>query len=279
MTKFQRIAAWLMLLACAAAQAQTDTATAERLMRQSGLWEQVGAVAQSFPDALMAGVAQAPKPPSESEKTRLLQRVSQAFSAERLRASAMDVVSKHMQPRHTRPILDWYESNSGRTIRQSEIDATAEQAKMPPEDLIRLGGALWAQLPPARRRLLDELIKATQAEDAMLQITQNSMLAMQRGLALAAPDQPMPSESQVRKEIRAQQTAMRQAFNEMIRTSMAMTYHDLSDRALRDYLAFCKSPAGRHFNQVGIHALDQALSTALQDMMQSLPGTRDNQNI
>lgn len=53
MRLFRTIAFCWVLLACATGQAQTDAATAERLARESGLWEQIGAMAAAFPSAMM----------------------------------------------------------------------------------------------------------------------------------------------------------------------------------------------------------------------------------
>lgn len=276
---FRRLLLGLLLLACGSAQAQVDTGSAEELMRQSGLWEQIEAISRTLPASVMAEINPSSRTLSATEQARLQKKVAQAFAPERLLATAVQVVSQGMQDRYTRPVLDWYATGTGRAIRQAEIAAAVEQATMKPEDQARLGDALMARTTPARRQLLDALIKTTRSTEAMLNLTQNSMLAMQRGLALAAPDRPWPGENAVRQEMQAQRPALLAAFNEMARASMAMTYHDLPDRALREYLAYCRSPHGRQFNDLGMQAMDQAVSGALEAMMQSLPGTADQQNI
>ena len=150
---------------------------------------------------------------------------------------------------------------------------------MPPEVLTRLGNELWSQMPPTRRQLLQGLIASMHVAEAMLQITENSMLAMQRGLALADPELPLPSAEQMRKGFLAQRPAMLKTFNEMAQSSMALTYQKVPDQVLKEYLTYCKSPAGRHFNDLGLQAFDQAFSASITSLMQSLAGTRDNQNI
>ncbi len=276
---FRTIAVCWMLLAGTTGQAQTDAATAERLVRESGLWEQIGAMATAFPSAMMQGVEQARKRPSEAETARMRQRAEQAFAADRLQQRSTQVVADGMQPRHIARVLGWYASGAGQAVRTAEVATIAQQASVPPEVLTRLGNELWAQMPPARRQLLLDLIASMRVAEAMLQITENSMLAMQRGLALADPELPMPSAEQMRKGFQAQRPAMLKTFNEMAQSSMALTYQKVPDRVLKDYLTYCKSPAGRHFNDLGLQAFDQVFSASITSLMQSLAGTRDNQNI
>lgn len=279
MRLFRTIAVCWMLLASATGQAQTDAATAERLVRESGLWDQIGAMATAFPSAMMQGVEQARKRPSEAETARMRQRAEQAFAADRLQQRSTQVVADGMQPQHIARVLGWYASSAGQAVRTAEVATIAQQASVPPEVLTRMGSELWSQMPPTRRQLLQGLIASMHVAEAMLQITENSMLAMQRGLALADPELPLPSAEQMRKGFLAQRPAMLKTFNEMAQSSMALTYQKVPDRVLKDYLTYCKSPAGRHFNDLGLQAFDQAFSASITSLMQSLAGTRDNQNI
>lgn len=279
MRLFRTIAVCWMLLVSATGQAQTDAATAERLVRESGLWDQIGAMATAFPSAMMQGVEQARKRPSEAETARMRQRAEQAFTADRLQQRSTQVVADGMQPQHIARVLGWYASSAGQAVRTAEVASIAQQASVPPEVLTRMGNELWSQMPPTRRQLLQGLIASMQVAEAMLQITENSMLAMQRGLALADPELPLPSAEQMRKGFLAQRPAMLKTFNEMAQSSMALTYQKVPDRVLKDYLTYCKSPAGRHFNELGLQAFDQAFSASITSLMQSLAGTRDNQNI
>jgi hypothetical protein len=279
MSMVLQLVAFLMLLTSPLVQAQTDAATTERLLRQSGWWDQVGVVSASFPGAMMQGVEQAARAPSSSEKARIQQRAEQAFAVDKLRAVLAAAVSSGMQPDFAGPLLDWYGSGSGQRIRQTEIDATAEQASLKPEELLRKGGGLWLQLPPTRRTLLEEIIVATQAKEFLLQMTENSVLAMQRGLALADPGRQRPSDAQLRRALAAQRPAMLKTIQAMTESSVALTYRDVPDRVLSDYLAFCSSPEGRHFNDLGLQAFDKAFADAIEQLMLTLPGTRDNRNI
>lgn len=279
MRLFRTIALCGVLLACATGQAQTDATTAERLVRESGLREQIGALATAMPSAFVQGVEQARKRPSEAEIARLRQRAEQAFAADRLQQAATRVVADGAQPRHIPQVLAWYASSAGQAVRTAEVTTTAEHASVQPEVLMRLGTELWSQMPAARRQLLLDLIASMRVAEAMLQITENSMIAMQRGLALADPEIPLPSAEQMRKGFVAQRPALLKTFNDMAQSSMALTYQKVPDRVLRDYLIYCKSPAGRHFNDLGLKAFDQAFSDSIESLMQSLAGTRDNQNV
>lgn len=278
MTLFKRIAACLLLLACATVQAQTDTTTAERLVRESGLQEQIGVLSNAFPAALMQGMVRARKRPTDAEMARIRQRADQAFATDRLQQTVAGVVSDNMQPRHIPVVLNWYASKAGQVIRQAEVAATTEQAMMQPDVLMRDGQVLWTQMPHARRQLLADLIVSLRMTESMLQITENSMLAKQRGLALADPEFPLLNVDQMRKRFLAHRPTMLETFSEVAQSSVALTYHNVPDQVLRDYLDYSNNPAGRHFNDLSMQALEHAFSNSITSLMQSFLGTRDNQN-
>lgn len=276
---------WVRILATAlvgllatGAQAQTDAATAEKLVRQSGLWEQVGEIARTMPGYFLQGVSQAPQRLSAAEMSRLKARADHVFSADRMQATVVQAVARSMQERYTQPVLSWYETAGARAIRQAELLSTTEQSTLSPEDHDSLGRKVLARQTPERRKLLTELVEVTDAAEQMVQITESSLMAVQEGLALASPDQPMPNPQALRQQFKAGRPEMLKQFREMMLGSFAMTYAELPDQTLREYLVYCKSPAGSAFNALGMRAVEQALADSLRALMQSLPGTADRQN-
>ena len=235
MNWIQRIVAFLWLLASVTVQAQTDHTTAEQLLRQSGLWDQLALLSRSYADNAVTEVAKTSPMTSDAEKARLHRMVKQAFAADRLQSTALKTVALEMQPGHTARVLDWYDSAAGRALRQAEVRSVEDQSRLQPEDLMQAGKALRRQLPAERRKLLDELVSASQAAESMLQITEGSLLALQRGLSLAHPEQPALSDQQMRRELRSHRQAMLDAFTEWAKFSTALTYHGVSDRDLKDY--------------------------------------------
>lgn len=279
MNWLRHIAACFLLLTCAATQAQTGASTAEQLMRLSGLWDQLDSMTTSFPDGIVAEVSQSGPGTSEAEKARLHRLTTQAFAADRLQATALRVMAQGIQPEHAATLLDWYGTDIGQAIRQAEVRATDEQSRLPLDQMQKLGNEVLRSMPEARRKLINDIVAATMAAEAMLQITEGSMLAMQRGLALAMPDRPTLNEQHIRQMFRSQRKTMLDSFTDIARASSALAYHDLPDVTLQAYAAFSDSPQGRHFFAVAMLAIEQALSAAMQDMMQGLPGTRDQQNL
>jgi hypothetical protein len=189
------------------------------------------------------------------------------------------VMAHSMQPEHSAAVLNWYDKPVGRAILQAELAAARQQARMQPDDWARASAVMNLKLTASRRALLDQLAQATQAAEGMYQITLNTTLAIQRGMALAAPDEAGPGPREIREQFQTHRTAMLAALTEMARTSMALSYHDLPDRHLREYLGFCRSPAGSQYQGLAMLAIDQALSQAVEDLMRSLPGSADQQNI
>ncbi len=279
MNWLRRIATCFLLLTSAAAQAQTDTTQAEQLLRQSGIWEQLGTMTQSFANGVVAEVAKSSPGSSEAERARLQRLTERAFAADKLQATALRVMAQGIQPQHAETILDWYRTSAGQAIRQAEVVATEEQSRLPFEQVQQAGQRVLGRLPDARRELINDIVTATRAAEAMLQIMEGALLAMQRGLALAAPDRPALSEQQMVRVLRSQRKAMLDSFTGIARSSSALAYHDITDKDLRAYVDFCNSPHGSHFFNVSILAFEQAISAAMQDMMQGFSGTRDQQNL
>lgn len=191
-----RIARWAaLLLQAQVAGAQTNAATAETLMRQSGLWNQLAGVAPQVRAGLMASLAQARVNPSASEVERM-----------------------------------------------------------------------------------NELVAVTRSAEAMVQLTIDTTLAAQSGARSAAPDVQGPSPNELRALLDAQKPQMLKAYEGLTLASSAKVYATLPTETLRQYVAFLKSDAGRHFNDVGMRALGAAMVDASAELGRRLPASKDQSN-
>jgi hypothetical protein len=263
-------------LSAGAAHAQIDNATTESLLRKSGLWEQVGSIAAQADAGLSGMFAQAATKPSAEEIERISRVVRESYSAQRLRAVSVGIVSKKLGAQHVAALLRWFDSPLGQTITKLEEEASA--ASGDPQALMQQGVALLKKSAPARSELLKELLKETRSAEVMIQITINTSLAALRGAASVSPQTPAMSAEELKAALEAQRPQLMQAFSAMALAGFARAYEALSTEQLRSYVAFLKSKAGKHYDEVCMQALEAALTEAATELGRRLPSTKDQAN-
>lgn len=277
MTSFLRILCiWVLTLGAGASWAQTDGATAESLLRKSGLWEQLATIAPQIEAGLMESLSQARTKPSAAEVERIARVIKETHSDQRLRATTVRIVSGKLNGRLIADLQHWYDSPVGREITKLEEASTAEGGD--PREVVRQGSELLGQTSQRRRQLLEELLAETRAAEALTQITINTSIAAQRGVASVLPDAPAVSAADLRAAIEAQRPQMLNAFSILALAGFAKAYESLPTEQLSEYVSFFKSNAGSHFNALCIEALDAALSEAAAELGQRLPSTDDRAN-
>lgn len=258
------------------ASAQADAATVEELMRRSGLWEQLANVAPQVRAGVLAGMSQAGARISETETERLGRAVDAAYDAAKLRTAVMTSLRKGLDAKHLPALRRWYSSPTGKTVTALEEAASADQGD--PQALLAEGAKRLDEGPVARRELLNELVTVTHAAESMVQMTINVSLATQRGASSATPNLPLPNQAELRRQLEAQRTPMLQAYTGMALASSARTYATLPTATLAQYVTFLKSNAGRHFNDLGLKAIDAAMVDASVDFGRRLPASKDQSN-
>ncbi|KRC04081.1 hypothetical protein ASE11_03175 [Hydrogenophaga sp. Root209] len=145
-----------ILFGAGGTHAQTDHATAENLLRKSGLWDQLGSVAPQVQAGFAEALSQGDSKPSAAEAERISRVIENAFSATRMRAVGIKLVAKKLSARDVADLLRWYDSPIGRHIAKLEAKASEESGDL--QALMKQGLALLESSPPPRRKLLDELL-------------------------------------------------------------------------------------------------------------------------
>ena len=264
------------LLGAGGTHAQTDTATAENLLRKSGLWEQLGSIAPQVQAGFGAALSQGDSKPSAAEVERISRVIESAFSATRMRTVGIKVVAARLNARNAADLLRWYDAPVGRQIASLEAKASEEGAD--PQALMQQGLALLERSPPPRRQLLQALLVETRAAEALTQVTINTSLAAHRGAASALPNTLLLPEAELRMQLEAQRPEMLKAFAALALASFAKAYATLPTDHLGRYADFIKSRAGQDFNTIGIEALDAALTEAAAEFGRQLQGAKDQSN-
>ena len=262
----------LGLLASSAARAQIDEAAAERLMRGSGLWEQLGATAAGARAGIEAAHRHQLTALSAEEVQRLLQATDAAFGAQTLRPAVRKALAARVLPAHLGAIETWLGGEPGRRI--TSIEVAASKPERDSERVIRSGIARLAEAPEGRKRLIENLVEATRAAEAITNMTINVAVAVQRGMANVRPDPPVPPVATLREGFSGQRMQMLQTYRGMSRALFADMYHALSDAELASYLDFLRSAAGWQFLDATLQSMEQALVEAAERLGTRLPAVR-----
>lgn len=266
----------LALMLPRGALAQTDAATAESLLKKSGLWSQLADIGPQVRASLGQALQQAGRTPTVSESHRLDDAVAAAYAPERLRERARRALEQDLLARHVPPLLAWLDSENGQRITQLEEQASAEST--PPEVSVQRGVAILRESGAARRGMLERLVKATRMPEAITDLTIATVVATRNGVAAAAPELPGPTESELRQRLAEQRGAMIGSFTPLSMALSARTYAPLADRELEAYVRFIETDSGQHFNDVTLKAFIGTLSEAAAELGRRLPGTRDGSN-
>lgn len=254
------------------ATAETDPGTAETLMRESGLWQQLNGVAPQVRAGLANALAQQGRGAAADEVEQLSNAAEAAYAPERLRTIALAVIAKGTNPKHVPTLRTWYRSPTGIAITKQEEAASNDPRD--PSTIFQEGEALLAKLPESRRALLKKIVKITRSAEATTNVTINTAIAVQMGLASATPGALLPSPQDLRSVLEAQRPQMQEAFATMSLAVFAAMYAPLPDRALAKYVTFLSSAAGTHFTELGLRALDTALIDAAGELGRGIPAAR-----
>lgn len=266
-----------LLAAATLARAGIDRPAAESLVRKSGIWEQVANLAPQVEAEVLQGFAEAGVEPADSEKARINRAVETAYAPDRLRDTCTTVVAEELEASHLEALRRWFDSPDGQAIARAE--EASSQGEDDPRVAMQEGLGLLKQMPAQRRKLLEDLMKATRAAEAMVQLSIGTAVAVQLGASSAQPEAPAPSADQLKEMLESQRPQMIEASTAVTLALFARTYAPVSTERLRRYLAFVRTPAGTRFNDVSFDAVDAALTDAAREMGRRLPGTRDSNNI
>lgn len=256
--------------------AATDARTAEMLMRRSGLWDQLASVGPQirlgFGDALTQSGGRA----TDTELARLGSSVDAAYGSARMRDVGLALFVRQTDDRHLPALRRWLDSPLGQSIVRLEEVAARREAE--PQDALRDGAALLDAMSDARRSILRALVTASRAAESMTDLTINLGAAIHRGVASVAPTTAALGQPDFAEQLRQQRPHMLKAFSALSLASAAKTYQSLDTRDLRRYLAFVRSPAGQHLNDLANRAFDAAMVDGSHAFGRSLPASRDITN-
>ena len=242
------------------AGAEVPVATAEVLMRKSGVWAQLGDVAVQVKAGMAQSASSAALAPDDVKRLEVL--ADEAFAAPRLRDAFLQVVSQQLTPAQSADALKWYNSPTGQVITRLEEASSANF-----DDLQRVladGHQALSHASARRQALLTQVVQATRSAEGMATLQINTTLAILQGMENVAPNPSTPSAAHLRQALEAQRPQMQASAMGVMLTMFAATYQPASDQALAQYVKFLSSRSGGALSNAMNTALDKSLSGAAQ---------------
>jgi hypothetical protein len=139
-----------LLLACGAqAAAQTDVATAEALMRMSGMWRQFESIGPKLHSALVDRLARTNPRPSAAETERVTRAVDAAYASEHLQQLAVAALARDLQGPLVPALQSWFNGETGRRV--TELAAATVLDGRDISDAVQRGANLLQTMPVPRR--------------------------------------------------------------------------------------------------------------------------------
>ncbi|HEY2818643.1 MAG TPA: hypothetical protein VGK44_16110 [Casimicrobiaceae bacterium] len=250
--------AWLQLFGHAASALAVSDAQADEFMRKSGLWQQLAEVESG----VQQGITQ-----SDTELRRLndeqLQRLRDAaraaYGAERLRAAMRAELASSLPAIETEQALQFLATDLGKRVTQLE-EAAAAPENSDHIEIIATDAA--AALDPARKQLIERMVKATRVAEVAASIVINQQMGVMRGFAVYAGHPDSASKDDEKAQLNKYRDQMIALLGPRMLAHSAVIYGPLSDDDLAKYVAFLESPAGvKTSDTVGV-ALDKVLGVA-----------------
>jgi len=276
--KFVRPAAVALVLLASqcAATAQVGRATAEDLMRKSGLWEQIGSIAPAFEAGFIAAAAKARAPIAADEQERLVKVIASAYAPAHLRSVALAVIAGGLRPEEAAQAAEWFLSPLGNSIARMEETSSADNGD--PQAKLREGMGIFSNSSGQRQALLKQLVQVTHSPEAGAQLVVDTTLAIQQGLAAAQPSLPTLAPAELLAALEKQRPQLMQGFAGMTAALFARTYAKLSDDELQQYIAFLSGASGARYTELGLEGMQQALRDGALELGRGLPGAKARAN-
>lgn len=253
-----------LLLCSGTAWAQTDPATAERLLRRSGVWAQLEHIGPQVRGGLAEAAAQGGSPLSAEDQARLRAAAEAAYDTNRQRSVALRTTTRELQPQHLPALTAWYESSTGAAMTRLEERASADPSSG--EAMAEDGRARLAAMPPERRARMERLMRAARLVEATLSVTLNTMAGIRQGLAGVMPPGTGPSEAEMRAQLADELPRLKPQLEEMMVAFCAVAYADATDAQLDAYVDFLRTPAGEHLSDVMQRVLDAVFLDAATEL-------------
>jgi hypothetical protein len=267
----------LLLLAMTSLSfAQTDPATAEALMRKTGLWRQMGSIHLQIKAGFREALLQRAEKPGQAETERMLRAIDAAYEDDRLRKAALKELSQAANPGLLSAVFAWYDSATGTAI--TKLEETSSEDGRPPSVIEAEGQRAFSEASPERKKIIETLVQVTGATEAMASMSINTTLAILQGVSQASPGTAMPALPSLRRELEKQKPLIEKSLSRTFLGAFAVAYRSLNDADLQAYASFLGSDSGRHITAISLRGFEAAMIDAARVFGQGIVGAAEKSN-
>jgi hypothetical protein len=250
-------AAWLQLCYAAPAVGVSE-AQADAFMRKSGLWHQLAEIEPGVQQGIAQSDAEL-RQLNDEQLERLREAGRAAYGADRLRSAMRTELAASLPAAETEQALRFLVSDLGKRVTAlEEAAATTENSNR----IETIADDAFAALAPARKVLIERMVKATRVAEVAASIIINQQVAVMRGFAVYAGRADSESQNDAKARLNRYRDQMVSALGRRMVAHSAVIYGPLSDDDLAKYIDFLESPTGEQTNNAVSAALDKILAAA-----------------
>ncbi len=186
--------------------------------------------------------------------------VETLYDFDRMEASFLDAFAGRIDPDELDALIGYFTTDTGRKIASLELEARREFLDEENEIEAQVLVEYMRSEADPRLSLLDELTEAGHFIDLNVAGTLNSNYAFFYGLIDSGGLAVEMTEDDVLAEVWSQEPKIREEIELWLTAYQVVAYHELPDEALRDYIAFYESDAGRRLNTALFDSFDVLFS-------------------
>lgn len=243
----------------ASAHAATPTPDSiDRLIHESGLWNQVAEIAPAFAQGVDDAAARSGGPDARQAEA-LRQAFATAYSADRLRPAVARELSTSLSGDDIDASLVWLSGSVGRRLTALEEKASTADAL---RERMESGPAFVRELSPERLAQYTRLVSAIHAGEVGATMMINLAVGLARGFGAASPGLSAGDGEAVRTLMEARRPDLVAAMDKQQLLFFATSYASVSDADIALYVDFAESPLGRRYQAATVMALDKAMTEA-----------------
>jgi len=253
---------WLPLLGHAASALAVSEAQADEFMRKSGLWQQLAEIEPGVQQGISQSDGELRQLNGE-QLQRLRDAARAAYGADRLRNAMRTELTASLPAAETEQALHFLATDLGKRVTAlEEAAATPENS----DHIEMMAADAAAALEPARKQLIERMVKATRVADFAASIVINQQIGVMRGFAVYAGHPDAGSKDDAKAQLNRYREQMIALLGPRMIAHSAVIYGPLSDEDLATYVAFLESTAGVQTSSAVGAALDKVLGGAAFDL-------------
>ncbi len=230
----------------------------------------VGNQLSSVPDELQSQFATNPFGLTTAQNERMINHFGRAFMADSLTANARSVFAEDFDNEYADSTISWLNRESVQKVLQAERATSTLQGQR--EQIVRMYEI--EQNPPTDERLelIDRLTQATLVTETTINSYSIIFRSFVSGFSVLS-DQQNFTESQIDNFVTNYRMQIQPQVQQETINRFLITYYELDDEILREYLSFIQTDAGQWLSTTAAKSIQTALQSASDRFIESLDST------